>query len=500
MRKYIYLFLLLLVICTPAIAGTIHSYTEKNPPDSADEFVIYDSDDGSTKKVQIGNIPSSGSSSGINWTAYPDLTALTNAQEFLVNNGGTSSSINWEVFQAQLPSGTSSGWEDAGTTVSTITSTDSVGIGTANPTQKLELAGGSFNIKGSGSTSSLFLNNVWSAYYDNITNPGGSGSLAYYVNRPVTANSAMRFALFPNGTVGGTSNSMIAGIKIFQNDTAADLTDSCDFGMYMTSSGMRFNTKANGTCTPFPINWSHQDSIIDMTLDTGGNLGIGTVNPVGKLGITQATDTSSGGISVYNSTAASNLRIWAKSGSTGASIDSGVNGNSTLILNAGTGNIGMGSTTPNAKLDIATGTSQLVKILSTQTGSTGGSVLQLGMDSGAAVATANRIASIQAVGASDALNTLNVATSLDFITREAFSGSASGTDLRIRSTPVGSATLAETFRFTADGNLGIGTASPTQKLQVIGTIRATAFQSSDGSAGVTGSTCSAWKNGLCTSL
>lgn len=104
MKKYLYLILFFLVlVCVPAIAGTINSYTLKSPPDSADTVVIYDSDDGSTKKAQIGDISGS-SSAGINWTAYPDLTALTNGQEFLINNAGTSSSINWEVFQTQLPS------------------------------------------------------------------------------------------------------------------------------------------------------------------------------------------------------------------------------------------------------------------------------------------------------------------------------------------------------------------------------------------------------------
>ena len=102
MKKYLYLILFFLV-CVPAIAGTINSYTLKSPPDSADTVVIYDSDDGSTKKAQIGDISGS-SSAGINWTAYPDLTALTNGQEFLINNAGTSSSINWEVLQTQLPS------------------------------------------------------------------------------------------------------------------------------------------------------------------------------------------------------------------------------------------------------------------------------------------------------------------------------------------------------------------------------------------------------------
>lgn len=51
--------------------------------------------------------------------------------------------------------------------------------------------------------------------------------------------------------------------------------------------------------------------------------------------------------------------------------------------------------------------------------------------------------------------------------------------------------------FTNGGNMGIGK-TPGVMLDVQGTIRGGAFYSSDGSPGVTSSTCTAWKNGLCT--
>lgn len=138
MKRYIYLFLLLLIICTPAIAGTIHSYTLKSPPDDADEIVIYDSDDGSTKKIEVGDI--SGSGSGINWSSYTDLTSLGNANEFIVNDSGTSKSINWEVFQTQLPS---SSWISSGGVLYPTTTTDTIGIGTTENTNTISLAGSS---------------------------------------------------------------------------------------------------------------------------------------------------------------------------------------------------------------------------------------------------------------------------------------------------------------------------------------------------------------------
>lgn len=50
-----------------------------------------------------------------------------------------------------------------------------------------------------------------------------------------------------------------------------------------------------------------------------------------------------------------------------------------------------------------------------------------------------------------------------------------------------------------NGNVGLGTLSPRQLLEVNGTVRATGYQSSDGTAGATVTTCTGFKNGLCVS-
>lgn len=53
------------------------------------------------------------------------------------------------------------------------------------------------------------------------------------------------------------------------------------------------------------------------------------------------------------------------------------------------------------------------------------------------------------------------------------------------------------FVVTSGGNVGVNSISPTQRMDIQGTIKATNFQSSDGSVGVTGPTCSSFKNGIC---
>ena len=60
-------------------------------------------------------------------------------------------------------------------------------------------------------------------------------------------------------------------------------------------------------------------------------------------------------------------------------------------------------------------------------------------------------------------------------------------DTIFRSTPGAIGTQATIMTLKGTGNVGIGTTSPSEKLEVSGTVKATGYKSSDGSAGVSGS-------------
>ncbi len=90
----------------------------------------------------------------------------------------------------------------------------------------------------------------------------------YLIFQPLANNTEMRLALFGKGVIAG--GLLIAGLKIFQTTDSTDLTNSSDFGMFMTSGGMMFNRKVNGTSVQYPIQWLHQDTVVDMTLDNTG--------------------------------------------------------------------------------------------------------------------------------------------------------------------------------------------------------------------------------------
>jgi hypothetical protein len=252
------------------------------------------------------------------------------------------------------PPSTSGGWTDVGTVVRLTTSGDSVGIGTLSPTKKLEVSG-SAKI-----TDTLFASNVSSnsplrletagttrMFLDDVTGNVGVGMTSPRTKLDVfgSVNALTTFGftlgttlLNPNGD-GGMYH--VPGVP------------SGYLWVYSNIGGMRLGT---------------QHATNAVMIDTNGNVGIGTTTPSSKLEVAGSNgdllrlSPGTGLVSDFAYINFNNNR--AKFGydpSGGVIVSDGgsfhsislQNDNLTrLYISTGTGNVGIGTTSPSYDLEI----------------------------------------------------------------------------------------------------------------------------------------------------
>jgi hypothetical protein len=152
---------------------------------------------------------------------------------------------------------------------------------------------------------------------------------------------------------------------------------------------------------------------------------------------------------------------------------------STGILNIGSGqiykdasgNVGVGTSSPAARLNVSHADASIPDVIFTNTvasSSAGGAVLILQNSDGAANASGDRLATLIFRGAGDASNTIVAGARISAFAEANFTATSSPTNLRFETTATGAITTTERLRITSAGNVGIGTSSPTARLNIQG--------------------------------
>jgi hypothetical protein len=345
-----------------------------------------------------------------------------------------------------------------------ITSTGNVGIGGVTPTLgKLQVAGrGYFGPVGTGDATTKALMDTYSVlklkpHDSNSTNMtfaqvnSGAGIGIQVTNGTQTAN--WDIALNPyGGNVGIGTASPATRLQV---KDSVDNTYESGFSVVRSADGAttwinlrggatNFNNRNNAGNAGLKYRW-FQNSSEKMTLDTNGNLGIGTISPATKLDIVgtfKITDwahfSNTGENQIVLSSSGSNFGfimnpsagVW----SLGYGSDRDALGTSVLSWNS-SNNVGIGTSNPSAKLHVVGSTS-------------GDSVLKVDGTNGTLFEVVDDL--------SDSLMSVNDAAGLPvfevFADNHIVAGRYNQND----------------FYLNTSGNLGLGTSSPITKLNIKG--------------------------------
>ena len=302
-----------------------------------------------------------------------------------------------------------------------------------------------------------------------LTAASGTAGNAITFTQAMTLNASGR--LFINATTGGNAT-LLAKSTTTGNITIEALDNNGVHSIYLRPNNSSFNLISSNYFSGgvyLPLSLSARETNSDFVLSTTGNVGIGTSSPNHLL--TLNTSASSATVlGLYNSTTdPSDWRNWAFATNNVTFGDFSIiqsnakNGNpisagTTRLYIANGGNVGIGTTSPQALLHVSSTLGNLARI---EGSSTGNATIFYSARNGNADEMQIGIA---ASGYTNASYPAIVARSAYVYSPRNLGLIAEGAYNILFQT-----NGSERMRITSGGNVGIGTTSPTAKLHIVAT-------------------------------
>ena len=381
-----------------------------------------------------------------------------------------------------------------------VDSNGNIGIGTTNPQQDLHVSGTTSFIRVEGTNNASGSDVAALEIKTNLRRAGGlkgldeSDNELWFIGRHYSGGGnatrldfdvagSTAISIPTNGNVGikqtspdhllhigsatnvlgGTAGDQLDNLTI-QSDTAN--TDYLNFttnristGSSWTTAAQRIQRKVDSTLMGYIQFGNYNSDLITfgnygneyVRINGSGNVGIGTIGPDKllhvqgnnnpQIKVSEANNSTSAGLEIENQ-GQRNWQIWADRSTDQFRVGNNVRASTNFAITS-TGNVGVGTTGPQAKLDV-NGTAFIGE------GGEDNEILRLNTD---------RTWSFFQRGS-------GAQTSLDL-------ASSDNKSFTISSLKTGETSAsASVFIGGSDGNVGIGTISPTQKLDVNGTIEA----------------------------
>ena len=478
-----------------AISGTTNYITKFTGANSLGNSNLYESS---------GNI-GLGTTSPVSYSGYNVLTiagstnggvlAIRNPSGFGLNLSATGNAATIDAIDNTAPMVFTTNSSER----MRITSSGNVGIGTSSPAYKLDVSGtGRFGNTsnntdginlldanstkthiGSGFGATFIQNNVYyngSAYaYDNNTLPSSvitlsSGEFNVQTGAANTSpTTKLKLDLAGNLGLGVTPSAWNSGTKAIDINTKGAITSGSGSdiilwgnSLYNTSSQLVYKTSAAASYYEQYIGnhiWYNAPSgtagnVISftqaMTLDASGRLGIGTTSPNTSLEVLKTSGSSVIRANYNNTTtldltASSSGNVFLETGNNAMIL--ATNSTERMRITSG-GNVGIGTTLPTSKLQI-------------ESTSAGAATVGLFLNN-------NSVTTSTEIRLAFAANTNTDISSNRYSYISALNTSGSNGQALLFATNEAGNSAVERMRITSGGNVGIGTTSPSGKLNVSG--------------------------------